>query len=226
MEEEKIQQETKLCVKVTKLTDEAKLPACMNEFNLLQSLEHPGIMKCHEIYPDAVNNQCLTVLERVRGQSLDQIPSCKALATTLFRQACDAVSYMHSLNVCHRDLKPDNLIIDGDKLTIIDFNVGARMAADGDVQGGQGLKEWSAPETRRSLSYNGAKSDVWSLGLILGYMLSGKSPKAEMSSEERAHQAINSTDVPELREVLTGLLTLDAEKRLSAEECLVKLASL
>jgi serine/threonine protein kinase len=76
--EEKIEDnscETKLCVKVTKFTDEAKLPACQNEFSLLQSLSHPAIVKCHDFYPDQVNNQCLTVLDRIKGTGLDQI-SC------------------------------------------------------------------------------------------------------------------------------------------------------
>lgn len=187
--EEKIEDkpcETKLCVKVTKFTDEAKLPACENEFSLLQSLSHPAIVKCHDFYPDLVNNQCMTVLDRIEGTGLDQLSCDEKTTLVIIRKVCEALRYMHSMNVCHRDLKPDNLIVDGENIVIIDFNVGARMDTEGNVSGGQGLKEWSAPETRRSFVYNGAKADAWSLGLIFGYLLNGKVPTAEITAEERA----------------------------------------
>ena len=59
--------EVHLCVKVTKLADEAQVAACENEYRILKSLNHPAIVKCYDFYPDLINNQCMTVLQRIYG---------------------------------------------------------------------------------------------------------------------------------------------------------------
>jgi serine/threonine protein kinase len=86
--------------------------------------------------------------------------------------------------VCHRDLKPDNVIVNDDftSLKLIDFNVAiSYQESEGKIQGGTGYKHWSAPETRKELHYD-EKCDVWSLGMILAFMLSnGKMPKEDLT---------------------------------------------
>jgi len=63
--------------------------------------------------------------------------------------------------------------------------------------GGVGLKEWSAPETRKHLHYN-QKSDAWSLGLILAYMLKKQDFALLETYEERKAAAIRSTCDPQM----------------------------
>lgn len=82
---------------------------------------------------------------------------------------------MHRRGFCHRDLKPDNIMFDpaNFKLKLIDFNKAVKCCPDysvDDIQGGTGVKEWSAPETRSQLLYN-AKCDSYSLGCVLFYMV-------------------------------------------------------
>ena len=68
------------------------------------------------------------------------------------RQLTQALDYLLSQGVVHRDLKPDNIMVaTGPVVTIIDFNVSydlKKESPDGRVRGSTGLKEWSAPETR------------------------------------------------------------------------------
>lgn len=117
---------------------------------------------------------------RVAGLSLDKLHKSKEILISevkyLLAQLLDTLKYIHELGICHRDLKPDNIIVDEFfTLFLIDFNVAARFkdpCAD-EILGGTGLKKWSAPETRTQLMYS-SKCDSWSVGCILYFMLSGK----------------------------------------------------
>jgi serine/threonine protein kinase len=65
----------------------------------------------------------------------------------------EAVSYLHKVGVCHRDIKPDNLIFDLEtsNVKLIDFNTAINITPgsyEDEIKGGTGLKIWSAPETR------------------------------------------------------------------------------
>lgn len=81
---------------------------------------------------------------------------------------------MHRQGCCHRDLKPDNIIVNVATCTlkVVDFNKAVRTSPQylDDIRGGTGLKEWSAPETRAQYLYS-AKCDSWSAGCVLFYML-------------------------------------------------------
>ena len=97
---------------------------------------------------------------------------------------------MHKNGVCHRDLKPDNIIVDSsNNIKLIDFNVFASFDYSEEepypktICGGTGLKEWSAPETRTESFYS-AKSDIWSVGCIFHNMLTGVSISNEFSYDK------------------------------------------
>ena len=157
---------------MTQPFDQAILQTCQSEFELLAQLNHPGIVKVYDIFIDYSLERVYTVLERAPGAEL------KAGAPlNVFKKICEAVAYMHAQKVCHRDLKPDNILVHRDSVKIIDFNTAVQTDATGLVQGGAGLKEWSAPETRLQLKYTN-KCDAWSLGLILAFILSGFTPRS------------------------------------------------
>lgn len=123
--------------------DENIITACQNEYTILSKLNHPSIVKVYKMFRDTSLNKCFTVMERVQGQDLFNSPtkSVESVKST-FKKLLEAVAYLHNEGVCHRDLKPDNLIVDeAGNIKIIDFN-----AAVGDINeetkvcGGTGLK--------------------------------------------------------------------------------------
>ena len=84
--------------------------------------------------------------------------------------------------MCHRDLKPDNLVVTEnlDSLTIVDFNVAVKFTKDKPIEGATGFKHWSAPETRTQLTYD-ELSDEYSLGLILWNLSTGEKPSEDLT---------------------------------------------
>ena len=104
-------------------------------------------------------------------------------------QLIKAIDGIHKANVCHRDLKPDNIMLRKIKgklsLTVIDFNVAHDLEKSDTISGNTGLKAWSAPETRSNPNYDN-KCDVWSFGCLLYFMYSKISPFNRMHSSEES----------------------------------------
>ena len=82
------------------------------------------------------------------------------------------VAYLHKICIAHRDIKPDNLVVDRDFcLKIIDFEFAMRVKGEDEVVEGQcGTEGWMAPEMEKSM-YSPIKADRWSTGRVLFYLL-------------------------------------------------------
>ncbi len=127
------------------------------------------------------------VLELAGKESLHTLISKRKIkiqnsqVRSLARQLISAVEHMHRNKVCHRDLKPDNILLtEMDKgsdimLKVIDFNVAVDLRQSPNIRGKTGVDEWSAPETRKWAEYD-EKCDIWSVGCLILFMLSGLTP--------------------------------------------------
>jgi serine/threonine protein kinase len=145
----------------------------------------------------------------------------------LFKQIIEAIGYIHSRSIVHRDIKLDNILLDGKgNVKIGDFGV-SRLVKKGEIMREQcGTPAYIAPEILRDRGYQGFKVDIWSAGVVLFSMLYGSVPfKASNMSE--LHELIIrgkfnlKEDVSEKgRDLIKGMLERDPKKRLSVEQIL------
>ena len=100
-------------------------------------------------------------------------------ARKYFRQLISAIDHSHRANVVHRDLKLENMLLDENKnLLVTDFGLGRSF----DPESNQfmstfcGTPNYASVEMVSGVPYVGVKSDIWSMGVILYYLLSGEYP--------------------------------------------------
>lgn len=154
------------------------------EAKTLATLDHQNIVKFINYYES--QDGVFLIMEYVKGMTLEDyinnvsgpIPEEKTLE--MFSQILDAFSYAHQQGVVHRDIKPSNIIITPkNKIKILDFGI-ARIineAVQGITQAGtkMGTVAYMSPEQVRGKEVD-SKSDIYSLGVVLHQMVTGKIP--------------------------------------------------
>ncbi|XP_009384456.2 CBL-interacting protein kinase 1 isoform X1 [Musa acuminata AAA Group] len=153
------------------------------EIGTLKLLKHPNVVRLHEV--SASKTKIYMVLEYVNGGELfDKIASKGKLSEgegrKLFQQLIDGVSHCHDKGVYHRDLKPENVLVDAKgNIKISDFGLSAlpqHLGNDGLLHTTCGSPNYIAPEVLCNRGYDGARSDIWSCGVILYVILTGCLP--------------------------------------------------
>lgn len=206
------------------LTDEVQKQKLMKEVNLLLKLRHSTVVKNYETIE--TQKHIIIVMELCAGGDLlNYVRKRRRLkeptAQKIFKQIIDGLSYIHSKNIAHRDIKLDNILLDGKgNVKIADFGV-SRQIQEGQIMREQcGTPAYIAPEILRNRGYT-PNVDLWSAGVVLFAMLYGTVPFKAQTMEE-LHQLILKgkyilkEDISEeARDLLRGLLEIDPKKRLS-----------
>ncbi len=183
-----------VAVKVMKhgITSRDALRRFEHESQLLGQLRHPGIAQVFEAgtHGEAGEAVPFFAMEFIPdAKSVTEFAADNALSTRarleLFRTICDPVHYGHLMGVIHRDLKPGNILVDGEgRVKIIDFGVARSTDADMAVTTMQtdvgqliGTLQYMSPEQcNANPSDIDARSDVYALGIVLYQLLSGRLP--------------------------------------------------
>lgn len=205
------------------------------EIDVLRQINHPNILQLFEFYEDAKSFHLVT--ERLYGGELfEYIVSSEVLSESIaahfMRQVLSAINYCHKKGIIHRDLKPENLLLDKRSPTalikIIDFGASALFNESEKLKARFGTSYYIAPEVLRR-SYD-EKCDLWSCGVILYILLSGRPPFPGRNDEEILNRVKKGVFYltgpewepisPEAKDLITKLLEFNPTKRLSAEESL------
>lgn len=149
----------------------------------LESFKHKNIIKFINSF--IYDNHFYTVMEYARGGELNIYLSEKRYLSEseskrIFKQLHDAVKYIHSKNVIHRDLKPNNILfLDENRecVSLIDFGISGFYSGNIKETIKAGTTKFISPEIASGMTYSSSpKMDVWSLGVILYLMLFGQFP--------------------------------------------------
>ncbi|WOL08905.1 CBL-interacting protein kinase 7-like [Canna indica] len=163
-------------------TDTGMTRSVLTEVAAMRCLSHPNILKLHEVM--ATRSKIFLVMEHAPGGDLlarvarrGRLP--EHAARRYFQQLVSALHYSHARGVAHRDVKPQNLLLDRDgNLKVSDFGLAAlpEQLRDGRLHTACGTPAYTAPEVVRRKGYDGAKADAWSCGVILFVLLAGALP--------------------------------------------------
>ncbi len=175
--------------------------------------EHPHIVPVYHCGIDRERESLYLAMRLVRGTSLRERvkqhgPFAEPQALVLMREVLSALGFAHEHGIVHRDVKPDNILIDESTgvSRLTDFGLvrfedaGSRLTAVGQVMG---TPQWMSPEQCEAKAVDG-RSDLYSAGLCFYYMLAGENP---FNAPSMAQVFVNQLQraAPSLREQVPAL---------------------
>lgn len=229
-----------------------------SEHSLLTLLKnHPGVVREHGLYKDVAFDRktgkarervCL-VLDCLAPHEFD--PETKDYLVLqkyvmkvghlvewetikIFTMILNIVHSLHELNVVHRDLKLENMVLleKSQKIILTNFCLGRHLMSDGDLlKDRRGSPAYISPDVLSGKPYAGKPSDMWSLGVVLFMMLYGQFPFYDKDPTQ-LFKKIRKADftIPskfntsmQINDIIVGLLTPDPATRLTSGETLVAL---
>lgn len=162
----------------------------------------PRVIATYEM-PD----EFVVVCDFVPGENLEQLLSARGRlaekdAARLVAQLCEAAAALHAHGIIHRDISPTNVIVAADGAHLIDLGI-ARFRAEGATHDTTqlGTPGFAAPE-QHGFAQTDARTDVYSLGRVLGYLLTGVRPEMPDAAEYEQALADERIVSPRMRAVV------------------------
>lgn len=215
-----------------KSKDEAKwnrrlLKLLKAEKSVASRLQHPHIIRIFEGVVE--DNQAYVVMEYFAGESLEKFCSFASLMPIhrtigIVFKCCMALDYAYRQGVVHRDIKPANIMVDDkDNVKITDFglamNINKKVDTDSTFIMGVGSPAYMSPEQIKNYPLN-QKTDLYSLGVVLFHLLTGRLPFRAKNPAQLIYKIINAEPPsvcqlhPELPELMDQVIRRALEKDL------------
>ena len=190
----------KVAIKIlneTKIPYEEKINS-LREIEIMKNLKHPNIIRFYGYINK--DKQLYLITEYIKGIELFQYISLKkkieeSEACIYFQQIINGIEYLHKMDIVHRDLKPENILIDRylKEVKIIDFGLSNKYTDKSALLSTLcGSPLYAAPEVLLEKGYKPGPVDIWSAGVILYFMISGKLPFNGDSDEELYKKIIDA----------------------------------
>ncbi len=187
--------ERPVAVKIPIPAAPADLARMRREAQVTAQLDHPVVVPIYDLGPDWFT------MKRVQGATFgdmlraekDPVAALTRVIDTLVR-VCEGLAFAHHRGVVHRDLKPENVMIGSfGQVYLMDWGI-AQVKGETDVPFA-GTAGWTPPEQARGELCD-ARSDVWGIGGLLYYALSGRKPNGSLTLDERGATGTEAQPVP------------------------------
>ncbi|XP_053513824.1 serine/threonine-protein kinase SIK1 isoform X2 [Artibeus jamaicensis] len=173
---------TQVAIKIIDKTrlDSSNLEKIYREVQIMKLLNHPHIIKLYQVMETKDMLYIVTEFAK-NGEMFDYLTSnghlSESEARKKFWQILSAVEYCHSRHIVHRDLKTENLLLDGNMdIKLADFGFGNFYKSGEPLSTWCGSPPYAAPEVFEGKEYEGPQLDIWSLGVVLYVLVCGSLP--------------------------------------------------
>ncbi|KAJ7512681.1 Pkinase-domain-containing protein [Mycena galericulata] len=202
------------------------------EITMMKLMNHPNIMRIYDVYEGA--KELFLILEYVEGGELfdflvnrGRLPPAEALE--YFKQIVYGLNYAHTFSIIHRDLKPENILIASlspPLIKIADWGMAAFAPPSLQLETSCGSPHYASPEIVNGERYQGNATDIWSCGVILYALLTGRLPfddknvKVLLSKVKSGKYEMPNWIDPLAMDLLSRMLVVDVSRRITIPEIL------
>ncbi len=220
----KLAREVALKVLLPNLADDPEFAARFTrEARAMARLDHPNVVGVHDF--GEREGLFYLMMEYVDGSNLRELIDGGTLtardALKIVPQICDALQFAHERRIVHRDVKPENILVDEDlRVRIADFGLSKLLGEGGDkvvltrTEQIFGTPQYMAPEQMKMTAEVDHRADIYSLGVVLYEMLTGDLPIGRFAVPSEKGDASESMD----EVVLKSLANEPDQRYQSAEE--------
>ncbi|KAH8336814.1 hypothetical protein KR059_004259 [Drosophila kikkawai] len=221
---------TKVAIKIIDKTclNEEYLSKTFREISILKSLRHPHITRLYEVM-ESQSMIYLVTEYAPNGEIFDHLVANGRMkepeAARVFTQLVSAVHYCHLRGVVHRDLKAENVLLDKDmNIKLADFGFSNHYEEGATLRTWCGSPPYAAPEVFQGLEYDGPKSDIWSLGVVLYALVCGALPfDGKTILELKSRVVLGKFRIPffmsqECEQLIRNMLVVEPDRRYTIKQ--------